>query len=143
MPKLREITPRVRLGTPTKRFNLTVFPLFAEDNVLPAEYVPVGAAIRAGTAKITEMTEGGSVPTLALYNSGKIPVLIIDGEELIGARQNRIANLSILAPAMQTLPLPVSCVEAGRWSYRSREFAESPDIMFSKARARKSRDISQ
>lgn len=143
MPKLKEVTPRVRVGAGIARHNLTIFPLFAEDDVRPAEYTPIGAALRAGSAKITEVSEGGDVPTLALENLTDIPVLIIDGEELLGARQNRISNLTILAPGKHTLPLPVSCVERGRWSYRSREFAESPDIMFREARAKKSRSVSR
>ncbi len=143
MPKLREVAPRVRVGTPLVRHNLTVFPLFAEDSFAPASYIPIGAAIRSGSAKITEASEGGSVPTLALENLTDIPVLIIDGEELLGAKQNRISNLTVLAPGNHTLPLPVSCVERGRWNYRSREFADSPDMMYREARAKKSRAVSR
>ena len=44
MPKLKEVTPRVRVGPGIARHNLTIFPLFAEDNIRPAEYTPVGAA---------------------------------------------------------------------------------------------------
>lgn len=143
MPKLKDVTPRVRLGRGVARRNLTIFPLFSEEPFAPAEYTSVGAAIRGGTARITEVTEGGSVPTLALDNLELIPVLIIDGEELIGAKQNRIVNITVLAPGKRTLPLPVSCVERGRWHYRSREFTDSPHIMYAQARAQKSRDISE
>ncbi len=142
MTTLREVAPRIRVGQGIARHNLTVFPLFSEEEVQPALYTPLGSAIRAGSAKITEVSEGGSVPTLALENLTDIPVLIIDGEELLGARQNRISNLTVLAPGKTTLPLPVSCVERGRWSYKSHEFAESPDIMFSVARAKKARSVS-
>jgi hypothetical protein len=142
MPKLKEVTPLVRIGAPIQRQNLSIFPLFAEDVVNAPRYTTVGSALRAGSAKITEVSEGGSVPTLNLENLTDIPVLIIDGEELLGARQNRISNLTVLAPGKQTLKLPVSCVERGRWSYRSREFAESPDIMYREARAKKSRAVS-
>lgn len=143
MPKLKELTPRLRVGKGIERHNLTIFPLFAEEAVPTVEYVPVGTAIRTGAARITEVSEGGSVPTLALDNLGVVPILIIDGEELIGARQNRIANITILAPGKKILPIPVSCVERGRWSYKTREFAESPDVMFSAVRAQKSRDVTQ
>lgn len=143
MPSLKQISPRFRIGEGIERHNLTIFPLFAEDAVEPARYVTVGHALRSGSARITEVSEGGSVPTLALENLEDIPVLIIDGQEILGAKQNRIANLTVLAPGKHTLPLPVSCVERGRWSYRSREFSESPDIAFSVARANKSRRVSQ
>jgi hypothetical protein len=140
---LKDVTPGVRIGAPIERQNLSIFPLFTNDVVHTPRYATVGNALRTGSAKITEISEGGSVPTLALENLTDIPVLIIDGEELLGARQNRISNLTVLAPGKHTLPLPVSCVERGRWSYRSREFAESPDIMYREARAKKARAVSR
>lgn len=143
MPKLKEVTPNVRIGSPIERHNLSIFPLFGEDVAHAPRYTTIGSALLAGSAKITEVSEGGSVPTLNLENLTDIPVLIIDGEELLGARQNRISNLTVLAPGKKTLPLPVSCVERGRWTYRSREFAESPDIMYREARAKKSRSVSR
>ena len=51
------------------------------------------------------------------------PVLLVDGEELIGAKQNRVLNLSILIPAKQRCVIPICCVEAGRWRAASREFS--------------------
>jgi hypothetical protein len=149
MPKLKEVTPRVRVGRAISRKNLTIFPIFAEEPVVRADYLPIGIAIRTGVGKVTEISEAGSVPKLAIENLGVIPVLIIDGEELLGARQNRIANLTILAPGKKTIPIPVSCVERGRWGYQSgstsqsREFAESPDVMFHQARAQKMKDVTQ
>ena len=66
------------------------------------------------------MSESGPVPELTIVNDGPTPVLVLDGEELVGAKQNRIVNLTILVPPRTRLPLPVSCVEAGRWAHRSR-----------------------
>jgi hypothetical protein len=57
-----------------------------------------------------------------VVNRGPEPVLIIDGEELVGAKQNRVVNLTILVAAQSALTIPVSCVEAGRWTARSRAF---------------------
>lgn len=108
MTQLRELTPQIRIGAAIERHNLTIFPLFSEDAFAPAVYTPVGAALRGGSARITEISEGGSVPNLALENLAAIPVLIIDGEELLGAKQNRISNLTVLAPGNATLSLPVS-----------------------------------
>lgn len=101
------------------------------------DYETLGRGIAAGTVRITETSEGGSVQELAVVNAGPRPVFILDGEELVGARQNRIVNLSVLAAPHTTTVIPVSCVEQGRWSYRSREFTESPNTMHATARAAK------
>jgi len=47
---------------------------------------------------------------------------IIDVQELVGAKQNRILNTDVLVPAKSTRDVPVSCVERGRWGYKSRHF---------------------
>ena len=48
--------------------------------------------------------------------------LIPEGEILIGAKQNRVVNVTVLVAAGVKFLIPVSCVEAGRWRYRSRHF---------------------
>ena len=62
------------------------------------------------------------MPFLRAVNQGPRPVLIFDGEELVGAKQNRIVNTTLLLGVGESL-LPVSCVEQGRWSHRSESFA--------------------
>ncbi|MBA3888316.1 MAG: hypothetical protein H0X67_21705 [Acidobacteria bacterium] len=105
--------------------NLAMIPLLA---VRPGavSYTVLDDALAAGTVEITEISEHGSVPELRVINRGTDPVLIVDGEELLGAKQNRVVNLTILAPAASELTIPVSCVEAGRWRARSRTFAAAP-----------------
>ena len=78
-------------------------------------YLTLDNAIPPGWLEIREVSGQGSVPELLALNRAPQPVLIVDGEELIGARQDRIVNLTILVPALATLVIPVSCVEAGRW----------------------------
>ncbi|MFZ4071521.1 MAG: ARPP-1 family domain-containing protein [Caulobacterales bacterium] len=98
-------------------------------------------ALAAGTARVEEINEGGLVPTLRLINDGEVPVLAFDGEELVGAKQNRVLSVTILAPPHATLSIPVACVEQGRWRYKSRTFAASEDMLFAKARAKKARAV--
>ena len=65
-----------------------------------------------GEAIVTEISEQGHVPELQFVNQAEMGVLLVDGEELIGAKQNRILNISILAPAQCALKIPVSCLLA-------------------------------
>lgn len=55
-------------------------------------------------------------------NKCKRPLLIPEGEILMGAKQNRVINVTVLVAAGMKFLLPVSCVEAGRWRYKSRHF---------------------
>ncbi len=91
---------------------------------------------------IREVSDAGTVPVLLLENSGPNPILVLDGEELIGAKQNRVANCTILAPAHETIHIPVSCVEAARWSYDSAEFGLSDNAQFMDARRAKMAKVS-
>src|SRR5215212_9710871 len=100
---------------------LHIFPLqgdtHAEQDISLLE-----GALQAGTLHVEEPHEAGSVPELRVVNDGTSQVLILEGDELIGAKQNRVVNSSVLVAAKSELVLPVSCVERGRWSYRSRAF---------------------
>src|ERR687895_2359877 len=80
-------------------------------------------ALQAGTLHLEEPHEAGSVPELRVVNEGSLRVLILEGDKLIGAKQNRVVNSSVLVAAGSDLTLPVSCIERGRWSYRSRAFS--------------------
>jgi hypothetical protein len=57
------------------------------------------------------------VPDLAVESKGNVRLLFIEGEELVGAKQNRILNTSVLIAAHTKPKIPVSCVEQGRCGY--------------------------
>lgn len=129
------------VGQPVSFSNLTMFPLL-NGGEEAADYLTLDDAIKQGLATVTEVSRSGSVPELRFTNKGGLPVLLLDGEELIGAKQNRILNLTILAPAHQELNIPVSCVERGRWSYRSAAFTSAPRAQFAGARANRLASVS-
>ena len=81
------------------------------------------------------------MPELTVENRADLPVLIVDGEELVGAKQNRVANLTMLLPAEKTTIIPVSCVEAGRWSYSRRDFGVTDRVQNARGRAEKLADV--
>ena len=66
------------------------------------------------------------MPELRVANPLSEHVLFYDGEELVGAKQNRILNVSVLVGARTELPIPVSCVEQGRWRHESMHFSAAP-----------------
>ena len=100
-------------------------------------------AIASGAVEVTEVSEHGSVPELRVVNRAAKPTLIIDGEELVGAKQNRVVNLTILVAAHSNLTIPVSCVEAGRWRARSRAFAAAPRTQYATGRAKRMAQVTQ
>jgi len=53
---------------------------------------------------------------ISFYNHGDTPILMLDGEEIIGSLQNRIVADSAFVTAHSTSNIPVICAEEGRWS---------------------------
>jgi hypothetical protein len=75
--------------------NMAVFPLLS-DYSLSLEYLLLSEALGAGLIEVTEVDNHGAVPNLKVRNKSEQMVLILDGEELVGAKQNRIVNTTIL-----------------------------------------------
>ena len=131
----------LRLGECLQHRNLAVFPLTLE-GVHGPSYLTLKEALARGCLSITEVSEGGSVPMLAVSNQADLPVLILDGEEVQGAKQNRVINTTVLVAAHSKVTIPVSCTEQGRWSYSSAEFSDSDVVLSSRARSLKSAAVS-
>lgn len=113
---------------------LTLVPLFGGAPAM--DYLPASVAIGSGLLEIAEL-DGGSVPQVAAHNLGRLPVLLVDGEHIEGAMQNRVLNTTVLIAAQQETLLPVACVEHGRWHYeRSAAFATSEDLAYPRLRAK-------
>ena len=121
--------------------NLSVYPLLADEDALPG-YLTLDQALNDKQARITEVSEGGHVPELAFENLTDRPILLLDGEELVGAKQNRVLNVTLLVPGGSKLVIPVSCVEMGRWSHNSPEFSSGGRALYSRARAAKMEQVS-
>lgn len=130
------------LAAPEQFRNLAVFPLL-DPAAGAAGYLLLDELMAAGLARVTEVSEGGSVPEVSFTNLADRPVLLVDGEELVGARQNRVLNLSILVAAGRQIRIPVSCVEAGRWDYRGRDFRAAEHKLYLRARALKMAQVSE
>ena len=159
MSIITETLGDIRLDEPLAYRKLTVFPLTRPVDG-PPEYLTLDQAMADSSIKIGEVSESGNVPEIRFENTGSKPTLLIDGEEISGGKQNRILNISILAPAKETITIPVTCVEAGRWgrhdsgyrrerddrilrSRRRAEFEEADHIAFMRMRRAKHVAVTQ
>ena len=123
----------LQLGVPQTHGSLSVVPLTFRSDRGP-HYDTLGAALQAGTFHITEVSLGGSVPDLRVINQSARGVLILDGEELVGAKQNRVLNAAVLVREKSCLVVPVSCVEAGRWHYAGHDFHDEEFVVHAQVR---------
>ena len=87
------------------------------------DYDLASEAMVAGTLVVQEVSEEGSVCELAAKNLGDRPVLLVEGEELKGAKQNRAVVSSVLVAGRSRARIPVCCVQRGKWEYSSRQFS--------------------
>jgi len=143
MKILAQTLSELEIGKARTFAGLTVIPLLASRAARGERpYKTLDEALDDGTARVTEVSETGAVPELRFVNQGDEPILLLDGEEIIGAKQNRILNLTMLVPAHETIIIPVSCVEAGRWSPRSTHFRSARHVMSPLARRKKAARVS-
>jgi hypothetical protein len=141
MPQLiKTYMDKIQIGAEQSYKNLAVFPVLS-DYVIPFDYLTLDEALTEDLIEVVEIDKGGSVPELRVINKSDKMVLILDGEELVGAKQNRIVNTTILIPAKETVVIPVSCVEQGRWSYDTERFHSEERIMAPMMRASKALQV--
>jgi hypothetical protein len=132
---------RLRLGAPQGAAGLTLLPVYGTAS--GPDYLTAAQGFDRGTLSIGELG-GGQVPQLVVHNAGDLPVLLLDGEHLQGARQDRVLNVSVLAAARHDTVIPVSCVEHGRWAYRGTAagFEPAQDLAYAELRAMQARQVS-
>ncbi len=106
------ITAQLTLGEPQVAGPLAVFPVFGPAPVL--EYRAFSAAIARG-AFVKELDRGASVNRLLVGNPTDRALLLYEGEQVLGAQQDRAMDSSVLVGARSQTEVPVSCVEQGRW----------------------------
>jgi hypothetical protein len=106
----------VRLAPRQSVKQLTLWPLILHSGATSGlAYAPLARALDEGWVQLDEVTDAGSVRHARVRNRGSLAVLVLFGEELRGAKQNRVANATFLVGPGQDLVLDVSCVEQGRW----------------------------
>ena len=107
------------------------------------DFLTLKKGYEMGLVEIKEL-ENSTVNTVLCKNDSVAPLILIDGDEITGAMQNRIINDTLLIPAKSTINIPVSCTEHGRWHTKgegaeSRTFKPSLYSANHSTRSRKSR----
>jgi hypothetical protein len=120
---------------------LAVFPILT-GRECSTRFAGLAEAIEGG-ATVMEVESGATVSTIVVRNPLDVPVLLYEGEEVLGAQQNRTFDVSVLVPARQKLAVPVSCVESGRWdgSRRHEGFSCAPQVAHPRLRGRKNERV--
>lgn len=99
-------------------------------------------ALEQNDVQVSEVSDKGDVPFLFLDNGSLNHVLVLNGMELIGGKQNRICNTDIIAPRGRKIRIPVSCVERRRWHYNQPHFTTSGALFRSSSRSLLNRSVS-
>jgi hypothetical protein len=114
--------PELVVGTAARHGAVTVLPLFPSVPGPGVAYRLGTHAIASGTLEIHELSGGAVVDRLEARNRGGERVLFVEGDHLLGSRQNRVVTSSALLGGRRTVTLPVSCVEQGRWQGEAHRF---------------------
>lgn len=101
--------------------NIAIIPLKTERKYI--DILTLKKGLELGLAEVKEC-DHSQVNTLIVKNYAVTPLLLIDGEEVVGGDQNRIVNATILIDPQSSKKIPVSCTEKGRWAYKT-EFKQS------------------
>jgi hypothetical protein len=109
-----------RLSGPATHGNLAVYFVRGDSRPGPVPLTLEEALVN----KTVEVRETGSVNELQVMNNGGEAVYIQSGDIVKGGRQDRVLLVSMLLPPRSGIvPIPVFCVEQGRWSGRTGESA--------------------
>ncbi|MBI5524751.1 MAG: hypothetical protein HY897_00300 [Deltaproteobacteria bacterium] len=98
-------------------------------------------ALGQGTSKVTEVGEQGRVGSVRVAHGGGRHLLVLNGEQVAGAKQDRVFNSSFIVPPGIEVDLPVSCVERGRWRRASDEFTSLGTTVSSRTRISSVRSV--
>jgi len=104
----------VTIGTPVCVGSLTVFPLLGSGTWSP-NVLTLEDAVRRSALEIHEHADGATIDSVRLINHADEPVLLLEGDMLLGGKANRALNTTVLVAPHCTQTIPVSCIEVGRW----------------------------
>jgi protein-tyrosine phosphatase len=128
LTRAKDWIAQLRLAPPQRIESFDVFPILASGNGCELHCLLGPEAIVNGRLSVAEMP-GGAVVQRLQATSMEDAVLVLEGDTLIGCKQNRVVTRTVLVPPKSTVILEVGCMEHGRWSAVSRHFTFGGDRM--------------
>ncbi len=117
---LATLADGLRLGSPERVGESWVFPLFLREPGTD-EYLTLAEAGEEGLLGVNEL-ESAEVNAVELtWETGR-PLFILAGQMIRGAKQDRVFARDLLLTGRGRGPMPVYCVESGRWTSGPTEF---------------------
>jgi hypothetical protein len=142
MKSISSFISGLEIGEAVRMDDLKIYPIISEVGSLESSMIDLDEATESGYVSVSEVSTSGRVPELKVINQSDFKVIIFDGEELLGAKQNRVINITVIVEPRSTVIIPVSCVEQGRWSRYSRKFCSSKAFMAPSLRQQKFSQVS-
>lgn len=96
--------------------NISIIPLKSNSST-KVDILSLKKGLELGLVEVKEC-EPSTVNTIMVTNNAVTPLILVDGDEITGAKQNRIVNTTILIPPKTTMAVSVSCTEHGRWHFK-------------------------
>lgn len=121
----------VHLGT------INFYPIYFKFKNIASNLISLDELFDRKLLRINEVNFDGSVGQVEVTNDSRYYLYILDGEAISGAKQNRIAERSVIIGPYSSTIVPVNCVERGRWNYNSQNFSKSEFVLHPKARDEK------
>jgi len=139
---LAEYMDNLKIGRVQKHKNLAIYPLILHKHA-SLGCKPLDEAMQSEEVEVEEINEEGMVEELAVTNRSKNKVLILEGEQIVGLKQNRIFNVTVLVGEKSQVKVPVSCVEQGRWHRTRKSKAEAKSLASCELRATMGREYTK
>lgn len=141
MKKNKKFSSEDTLVIDVQKYGIITLAQLKHKPINSLDFISLSEAFKQDSIRIQEVSENANVNQLLLTNLSNKKILILDGDILKGAKQDRVVNTSILIEGGSKINIPVSCVEQGRWSYKSQFFSPSDEVLNRKTRFDKSMDI--
>ena len=120
--------------------NITIAQM-SYNNTVCKGVITIHEAYKKNFIIIEEISESGTVNEISFENLSDYTIFILDGDILKGAKQNRVANSSVLVAAKSKIILPVSCIEKGRWGNDSFSFEPTNNVVHKSIRFENSQSL--